>query len=536
MKSAPDTPSTSTDIPYKEYTHMCAKLTELESQNQSLQQQVDWFKRQLFGRKSEKLVMDNPDQAHLFVTAQDEETALAPKKVVKGYTRSFKQKNENNVNDTGLRFTDEVPTKVIELPCPELEGEDAANYEVIGTKETHRLAQLPGSYQVMIYRQQVLKQKDNNRILSPVAPANVLEGTYADVSVIAGMMVDKAVYHLPLHRQHLRMLQSGVTLSRATLINYVSQGIELLTPIAKAMLGNIVSGSHISMDETPMKAGRQPSTRRSSNTHKAMKQTYFWPIYGEQDEVAFTWSSSRGKQHAMQQLSGFNGTLLSDGYAVYSQVIETLNTQGQHITHAACWAHTRRYFEKALNYHPKEAQYALSEVQKLYQVEAHIRKHALNGEDTVNYRLKHSEPIITTLFNWIYEQRQRPELLPKDPLTRALAYAFERHHELKTYLTHAQVSIDTNHLERALRVIPMGRKNHLFCWSELGAQQLGVLHSLTVTCKLHNINPYHYLVDVLQRVSQHPAKDVIDLTPRRWKVLFADKRLRSDGENADINK
>jgi len=64
----------------------------------------------------------------------------------------------------------------------------------------------------------------------------------------------------------------------------------------------------------------------------------------------------------------------------------------------------------------------------------------------------------------------------------------------------------------------------------LGAKQLGALHTLTVTCKLHNINPYHYLVDVLQRVSQHPAKDIIDLTPRRWKALFADKRLRSDIE------
>jgi transposase len=92
------------------------------------------------------------------------------------------------------------------------------------------------------------------------------------------------------------------------------------------------------------------------------------------------------------------------------------------------------------------------------------------------------------------------------------------------------VQIDTNHLERALRFIPMGRKNHLFCWSELGAKQLSVLHSLTVTCKLHNINPYHYLVDVLQRVSKYPAKEVIDLTLRRWKVLFADKRVRSDVE------
>lgn len=524
MKSALELTQDTDHIPVEEYEKVCAKV-------QSLQQQVDWFKRQLFGRKSEKYTVDNPAQANLFGQAQDEALPPAPKKVVNGYARSNKQKNEDNVNDTGLRFTDDVPTKIIDVPCPELEGENADDYEIIGHKETHRLAQLPGSYQVLIYRKQVWRKKDNGNILTPKAPTNVLEGTYADVSLLAGLMVDKAVFHLPLHRQHLRMLQSGVTLSRATLINYVSQGIDLLTPIAKAVLSNIISGGNISMDETPMKAGRQSSTRRKHNT---MKQTYFWPIYGEQDEVAFTWSSSRGKQHAMEQLTGFNGTLLSDGYDVYSRVIDTLNNQGQHITHAACWSHTRRYFEKTLDYHPKEAEYALAEIQKLYQIEAHIRKQTLNAEDTVQYRLKHSEPIVTALFSWIYEQRQRPELLPKDPLSKALAYTHERYHELKTYLTHAQVHIDTNHLERALRVIPMGRRNHLFCWSELGAQQLGVLHTLTVTCKLHDINPYHYLVDVLQRVSQHPAKDVIDLTPRRWKVLFADKRLRSDVERESI--
>lgn len=527
MKSAADLPQNTPHIPQEEYANVCAKLAESQAHAAQLQQQVDWFKRQLFGRKSEKHIVENSDQTQLFGQATNEDLPPAPKKAVKGYARSTKQKDDNNVNDTGLRFTDDVPTKVIDVPCPELEGEDADKYEIIGTKETHRLAQLPGSYQVLIYRKKVFKSKETGNMLSPSTPDNVLEGAYADVSLLAGLMVDKAVYHLPLHRQHLRMLQSGVTLSRASLINYVSQSIDLVIPIAQAVLSNILSGGNISMDETPMKAGRQASTRRKHNT---MKQTYFWPIYGEQDEVAFTWSSSRGKQHAIAQLTGFNGTLLSDGYAVYSQVIDTLNSQGQHITHAACWAHTRRYFEKALDYHPKEAQYALAEIQKLYKVEAHIRKHALNAEDTVQYRLKHSEPVINALFHWLYEQRQRPELLPKDPLSKALAYAYDRHHELKTYLTHAQVNIDTNHLERALRVIPMGKKNHLFCWSELGAKQLGALHTLTVTCKLHNINPYHYLVDVLQRVSQHPAKDIIDLTPRRWKALFADKRLRSDIE------
>jgi hypothetical protein len=74
----------------------------------------------------------------------------------------------------------------------------------------------------------------------------------------------------------------------------------------------------------------------------------------------------------------------------------------------------------------------------------------------------------------------------------------------------------------------MGRKNWLFCWSELGAEQLGILQSLMVTCRLQGINPYTYLVDVLQRVSLHPASKVEELTPRVWKTKFKDEILTSD--------
>ena len=87
--------------------------------------------------------------------------------------------------------------------------------------------------------------------------------------------------------------------------------------------------------------------------------------------------------------------------------------------------------------------------------------------------------------------------------------------------------IDTNHLERALRVVPMGRKNWNFCWTELGAEHVGIMQSLFVTCRLHDINPYDYLVDVLQRVGLHPAARVAELTPRLWKQHFAASRLRS---------
>lgn len=107
-------------------------------------------------------------------------------------------------------------------------------------------------------------------------------------------------------------------------------------------------------------------------------------------------------------------------------------------------------------------------------------------------------------------------------------YLDERREALQVFLDEPDVPLDTNHLERALRPIPMGRRAWLFCWTELGAEHVGIIQSLISTCKLHNINPYTYLVDVLQRVGEHPAKDVIQLTPREWKTRFADNPLRSE--------
>ena len=125
-------------------------------------------------------------------------------------------------------------------------------------------------------------------------------------------------------------------------------------------------------------------------------------------------------------------------------------------------------------------------------------------------------------------RRQRLDRVDSDPLARAITYAEKHHSALKVYLGNPDVPIDTNHLERALRVIPMGRKNWLFCWTEVGARQVGIVQSLLTTCRLQGVDPYTYLVDVLQRVSLHPARDVIELTPRVWKQRFAAHPLRSD--------
>ena len=197
------------------------------------------------------------------------------------------------------------------------------------------------------------------------------------------------------------------------------------------------------------------------------------------------------------------------------------------VTHAQCWTHTRRPFFEAQDAEPQKAAHALDLIGQLYAVEARSRELKLCAVKKLEYRLIHAKPIVEKFFAWVNAQFEAQGLLPSNPLTKALAYARERRFGLEVFLTDPDVPIDTNHLERALRAIPMGRKAWLFCWTELGAKHVGIMQSLIVTCRLHQIDPYDYLVDVLQRVSDHPAARVEELTPRLWKQHFASTPLRS---------
>ena len=170
---------------------------------------------------------------------------------------------------------------------------------------------------------------------------------------------------------------------------------------------------------------------------------------------------------------------------------------------------------------------ALDLIGQLYQVESQIRDQELENEKKRDYRLTHSKPLVDQFFQWCEEQIHRPDLTPSDSLMKAIRYAMNREAELRVFLENPDVQPDTNHLERSIRPIPMGRKNWLFCWTELGAEHVGLIQSLISTCKLHRINPYTYLTDVLQRISQHPASRIKELTPRVWKTRFAENPMRS---------
>ena len=482
------------------------------------EQMLSWFKRQLFGRKSERRVLfEDPRQLFLgeFVTATPPvEEKPTP---VKAYQRgkAKKQPLEGSPEDAGLRFGPDVPVEEVIIANPEIEGLSQDDYQVVEEKATYRLGQLPGAYVVLKFVRHVVKIKDSSELVCPAAPPAVISGGYADVSFIAGMLIDKFIYHLSLYREHQRLNDAGIVVSRGMLSGLAHRAIELFVPVYQAQHESILSSTLAIMDETPIKVGGMKKGE--------LKTTYFWPILGDKDEIVFPWCDSREHHHAEALLKGFSGILLTDGYPAYEQYA----AKTQDIIHAQCWNHTRREFIKALEHEPILANEALDLIGDLYCNEDKIRNQGFQEQDKYLYRQKHSKPVTEKFFTWLTDTLNKKLLLPSNRFTKAANYALNRKEALLVFLRFPEVPLDTNSEERQNRCIAMGRKNWNFCSSELGAFYVGVIQSILRTCLLQGVNPWHYLVDVLQRIQGHPPQEIALLTPRLWKEHFAKNRLKS---------
>jgi transposase len=491
------------------------QINTLTTHVDELRQQLDWFKRQLFGTKSDRRIL--PENIHQLTLGESlrrhDDSVSVPATTVREHSRKIRK--SPSADESRLRFDSSVPIEVIEVPNTEVRGNED-NYYFVDNKITDRLAQRPGSYVVLRYVRKVYKKKKSGEFSCPPAPVSVLEKSFADVSFLAGLLIEKYRYHLPYYRQHQRLAAAGVNIGRSTLTYLAQRVAELLDPICTSQFNSILSSGVLAMDETPIRAGRKSKGK--------MKTGYFWPIYGDRDEIVFPFSPSRSGDLVEEVLKDYHGVLLTDGYKVYERYAEKVNG----IVHAQCWSHTRRHFVEAEAAEPELSGHILDRIALLYEFENEIRERKFADERKQLYRAEHCKPVVDEIFFKLEEAMREHILLPSSPFTKAANYASDREKPLRVFLEYPNVPVDTNHLEREIRPIALGRKNWLFAWTELGAHDTGVIQSLLATCRLQGVDPYVYLVDVLQRVSSHPARDVAQLTPRLWKEHFADDPMRSD--------
>jgi hypothetical protein len=180
-------------------------------------------------------------------------------------------------------------------------------------------------------------------------------------------------------------------------------------------------------------------------------------------------------------------------------------------------AHARRKFIETEQNDTVRSRHVLEQIQQLYAIERKATDEQLSELDVLKLRQQESLPILEALGKWM--QQNYIEVLPKSAIGKALAYSIERWKQLMIYITDGKLNIDNNPVENCIRPVAIGRKNYLFAGSHEAAQRSAMLYSLMGTCKLHDINPFDWLKNVLEVLPTHPINRIQELLPRNWKTL-----------------
>ncbi len=154
-------------------------------------------------------------------------------------------------------------------------------------------------------------------------------------------------------------------------------------------------------------------------------------------------------------------------------------------------------------------------MQQLYEIEEHARNKKLSFDEIYQLRQQKAVPILEHLGKWMKEAYA--QVTPKSSIGKALAYSIERWEALSLYSTNGMLHIDNNPVENSIRPVAIGRKNYLFAGSHEAAQESAMVYSLLGTCKMHKINPWEWLKDVLTRLPDYPINKIKDLLPHNWK-------------------
>jgi transposase len=187
---------------------------------------------------------------------------------------------------------------------------------------------------------------------------------------------------------------------------------------------------------------------------------------------------------------------------------------------AFCWSHVRRQFYEIQVKAPAPiATQALVRIAALYAIEADIR--GLSADERRQARQRRTKPLLDDLR--LRLEVQLAAVSGKATIAGAIRYTLSRWDGLTRFLDDGRIEIDSNVVERAIRPIALGRKNHLFAGSDGGGEHWAVIASLIETCKMNGVDPQAYLRDVLARiVARRPMGRIDELLPFAY-VSAADK-------------
>jgi transposase len=333
-------------------------------------------------------------------------------------------------------------------------------------------------------------------------PAGPIEKGLPGPILLGWVCVAKFDDHLPLYRQQEIFARQGVHLARQTLCDWVEAAADILAPLVLLMRRKVLLSKKIHTDDIPVPV--------LDETRDHTREARLWVYLGDDDHpyIVFEYSPTHAEVYPIEFLRDFLQYLQCDAYPGYDHVRAIV---------IGCWAHARRRFFEAEKSDPARGAIALGFIRALYKIEEAAK--AVGPAERLQLRQEHSKKIVEDLKKWM--DAEELSVLPQSAMGQAFGYARNQWKRLTRYLDDADLDIDNNAAERAIRGVAIGRKNWLFAGSDEGGRRAAILYSVIETCKRHQVEPLAYLTDVLSRIATHPASRLEELLPGQWRAPVA---------------
>src|SRR5712664_2676994 len=494
---------TDTELLHSLVRYIFGTIEHRDSEIERLKSIINQLQRAQFGRRSERL---DSDQLALGLEDLDSDLAREEESV----RQVKKQQTERPSHRKPL--PDHLPRANVRLDIDDMTCACCGGaLHVIGESVSEMLDWVPAQLRVVRITRPKYACRSCNKVVQAAAPERLIAGGLATSALLAQVLVSKYCDHTPLYRQSQIFARHDVDLPRSTLVGWVGGACWWLETLHERLRKNVFASDHLFADDTPIPV-LDPGRGRTKTGRLWVYAREQRPWSGPEPPAAvYLFAPDRKAERPVAHLERFKGVLHVDGYAGF----ERLTGNGDIIL-AACWAHTRRrFYEVAEATGSPVAAEVLRRIGELYVIEARVR--GQSSAHRLAERRSFSRPIVQALHTWLEAQLTR--VAGRSTLAEAIRYALSRWQGLTRFLHDGRIELDTNPVERAIRPVALGRKNHLFAGSDGGGIRWAIVCSLIETCKLHGVEPYAYLTDVLTRmVDGHLVNRLDELLPWTWKA------------------
>jgi transposase len=478
-------------------------LTEDQAEIERLRLIVQKLQRTQFGRRAERL---DDDQLRLGLEDLNADIARVEATLPEKIRAPASRSRTDRPSLPAHLPREDMRIDLDQQTCPGCGGE----LHAIGETVSEMLDHVPARLRIIRICRPRYGCRACGTIHQAAAPERPIAKGLATPGLLAHVLVAKYCDHLPLYRQSQIFARQSVEIDRSTLANWVGGACWWLEPLQARLAEHVFASQKLFADDTPIPV-LDPGRGRTKTGRLWVYVRDDRPWSGADPPAAvYLYSPDRRAERPASHLTNFKGVVQVDGYPGFERL-----SDGGDIKLAACWRHTRRKFYEVhqATSSPIAAE-ALRRIAELYAIETAIRGQTAAGRQSV--RQSKSLPLVTVMKAWL--ETQLTLIPPRSGLADAIRYALTRWSALCSFLDDGRIELDTNTVERAIRPVALGRKNHLFAGSDGGGARWATVCSLITTAKLNEVEPFAYLKDVLERMSKgHPMSRLDDLLPWNWQ-------------------